>query len=352
MSFLLDPSDPDGLTEHLHRTGLLPEADQVRSLSSAGAGNMNLTLRADLGGRTVIVKQARAWVEKYPDIPAPPERAEAEAAFYAAAQRHPDVARAMPRLLGHAPQAHLLVLEDLGAAADLTTLYADDPEDLDDPPPRGSDDPTQLSPHDLQTLLGWLGALHRIRPSALDPAVRQTLTNPLMRALNHAHVFELPFAAEPPLDLDAVTEGLAAVQADVAADTALVARIHRLGARYTGPARPQDVVLHGDFYPGSWLRSAAGLRVIDPEFTFVGDPAFDRGVVVAHLLLSAHPRAIVDWAAHEAPAGTRAWAGVEVMRRLLGVAQLPLTAGLRTKTMWIDRARSWVMDADLDAAGL
>jgi 5-methylthioribose kinase len=36
----------------------------------------------------------------------------------------------------------------------------------------------------------------------------------------------------------------------------------------------------------------------------------------------------------------RGFAGVEIMRRLLGVAQLPLAAPLTTKTTWLNTARA------------
>ena len=44
-------------------------------IARAGDGNMNCTLRASLGGRTLILKQSRPYVAKYPSIPAPLDRA-------------------------------------------------------------------------------------------------------------------------------------------------------------------------------------------------------------------------------------------------------------------------------------
>ena len=59
--------------------------ERLVELSSPGEGNMNRTLRADLGGRSLILKQSTSFVVKYPEIPAPAERIEVEAAFYKAA---------------------------------------------------------------------------------------------------------------------------------------------------------------------------------------------------------------------------------------------------------------------------
>ena len=37
------------------------------------------------------------------------------------------------------------------------------------------------------------------------------------------------------------------------------------------------------------------------------------------------------------------FAGAELMRRLLGVSQLPLQADLEQKRAWLDRSRRWVL---------
>ncbi len=67
--------------------------------------------------------------------------------------------------------------------------------------------------------------------------------------------------------------------------------------------------------------------IIDPEFCFLGPPAFDLGVLYAHLHLARQP---VELAVFDATA--KAFAGAEIMRRLIGVAQLPLEADLEEKS--------------------
>jgi 5-methylthioribose kinase len=162
-----------------------------------------------------------------------------------------------------------------------------------------------------------------------------------MRALNHLHVFDLPFRPDNGLDLDAVLPGLAAVARALHTDAGLLRRIHALGERYLtdGPT-----LLHGDFYPGSWLNTERGVRVIDPEFAFCGPASFDWGVLIAHLLLTDQPHARVEAVAARAPQEALGFAGVEVLRRLLGVAQLPLTADLDTRRAWVGRAVAWVFE--------
>lgn len=293
--------------------------EHLLAVARAGDGNMNCTLRVTLDSRSIIVKQARPWVEKYPTIEAPEERSEVEAAFYQTVAGNPAITDAMPRLLGHAPRDHVLALTDLGVSRDYTDLYA------------GS----LLSTTELSSLCGWLRSLHGLQTSPSE-----LLANRAMRRLNHEHVFALPFRTPNGLDLDAVTPGLGAWGTRMAMDSPLVEAAAYLGQRYLAPG---SVLLHGDFYPGSWLRTLRGPHVIDPEFAFQGDPDFDWGVFAGHLLISGHPQAAVDQVlAHGGPLAS-AFAGVEVLRRLLGVAQLPLKADLPTKAGWVIRARDMVV---------
>lgn len=304
----------------LRRAGWLGAHEVITELSPPGEGNMNLVLRVRTNtARTVIVKHARAWVERYPDVPAPVDRQEAEAAFYAQVALHPDVARNLPTVIAHDPSHALLALEDLGAGADLTGVYT-----------TGT-----LDEGDLDAVIAWAEALHRL---PLGPP----LPNRALRALNHAHVFVLPFAALAPRPLDALLPGLEAARQRTLADARLVPALAALGERYLadGPS-----LLHGDLHPGSLLRAARGLCVLDPEFAFHGDPAFDRGVLAAHLLLADVDEALIQRALATAPAGTRAFAGAEVLRRLFGVAQLPLRSDLGTREALAARASAWVVEA-------
>ena len=122
--FFVDPAAPERLEEYLRRRGVIRAGEELRSVGKAGEGNMNLTLRVVTSERSVVLKQARPWVEKYPQIAAPVDRALVEIAFYEAIGTLPEVRRAMPRLLDSDRDSRLLVLEDLGEAQDFTALYA------------------------------------------------------------------------------------------------------------------------------------------------------------------------------------------------------------------------------------
>jgi 5-methylthioribose kinase len=298
----LEANDPAGLDGYCRSRGFLRPGESIRTVSKAGEGNMNLTLRVGTGARSFILKQARPWVEKYPSIAAPPGRALVEGAFYRAASKDDALRGAMPALLGEDRDSAVLVLSDLGEAKDFTGLY------------RGE----SLSKDQLEFLLSYLASLHRI--SFGNDTV---FANREMRALNHEHIFRLPLAPENGIDLDRITPGLGEAARELIADRAYVSRVRELGALYLADG---ESLLHGDFFPGSWLRTPEGIRIIDPEFCFLGTPSFDHGVLLAHLHLGRqHP----ETGGFDSTA--RAFAGAEIMRRLIGVAQLPLDAGLAEK---------------------
>ena len=306
--------------------GLLRRGDGIKLIQVLGGGNMNRVQRVVLAkadrryGGSVVVKQARPWVEKYPQIEAPVERARAEAKYFQLVGLVPELAQHAPALIHHDGGNHVLVLEDLGEGSDLQSLYT------------GGDLRERLGDGHtiLETVVAYLSRLHthfRENPPA------RALVNKAMRALNHEHVFALPFRKDNGLDLEAYAPGLTAAAA-ATVDEVLRKRIRRLGERYLDP-RGGGTLLHGDFYPGSWLVSreaegGAALYVIDPEFSFTGPPEWDFGVLAAHLHLSGHADAVTEARAlYAGPLDEGLWrgfAGTEILRRLLGVAQLPLGA--------------------------
>lgn len=327
--FFLDPADAGPLERYLRERGVLSAADSLAAVTRAGDGNMNCTVRAVATQRSVIVKQARPWVEKYPQFAAPWDRAAREAEFYGLVAGCRALAKVMPRLLDFDPEARVLILEDLGVASDYTGLY------------RGA----TITPEELEWLGDYLSRLHREFHPGSSPAA---LANREMRALNHAHIFEIPLAANHGLDLDALTPGLAEVAGGLQADAEFCGEVRRLGREVYLADGPS--LVQGDFFPGSILRTPGGPRVIDPEFAFFGRPEFDVAVFLAHLLLANQSEAAIQFwlRAYRGPADydellMLKLAGTEIMRRLLGYAQLPVGYGLRRKQDLLRLAQELVL---------
>lgn len=330
-AFFVDATAPALLAAYLHQLGWMAQTQHIGSITRAGEGNMNLVLRVALDdGTTFILKQSRPWAEKYPSVAAPAERADVEAEYYRQTAAAPAIAARSPKLLQADSGSHILMLEDLGEGSDLSGLYRPN---------------ATLDQATLIALMDYLLALHR---GFRQPGCGFVIDNPAMRALNAEHIFRLPFTANAGFDLDAITPGLAALAASCREDSPLQARIEALQHRYLASG---DTLLHGDFFPGSVLRTASGIKVIDPEFCFFGDAEFDVGVLLAHLMLAGQPPLLIEQGlAHylEGIAGAvpfsraRCWqyAGIEILRRLLGLAQLPLTLDLAAKRALIATARA------------
>lgn len=328
-----DERDLQQLERHLLALGWLGPDEHLLGATNAGEGNMNRTLRVTTSRRSVILKQARPWVEKYDHIPAPEERAVVEGRFYERVARHPEVRDRMPRLLGLDSASYLLMLEDVGSGEDFTSLYAG----------------ATLAPTELDALATFLAGLHRAFVGFEDDGL---FANRAMRYLNHLHIFRFPLDPSNGLDLDAITPGLGREAAALGADASYVTAVTAAGRDYL---RDGGSLAHGDFFPGSWLRTAAGPRVIDPEFCFLGAPEFDLGVMIAHLHLAGQRVALVDRLLRRYTAArgegldregldrVARFAGAEIMRRLIGVAQLPLTADLERKQELLARSRALVV---------
>ena len=331
---LLEPENPAAISAYLRERGWIGSDEILTRVVKAGEGNMNLALRVFVDRRTFIIKQSRPWVVKYPQIEAPWDRVISEARFYELIKDFPEVAGAMPALIGLDPLARVMACEDLGEAGDFTDIYGD----------------KSLSDGEIDSLAAWLSALHGL---SFEPGVRSGLTNRDMRLLNHEHIFHLPLERDNGLDLNAITPGLRAVADELINDLAYVAKVRDLGKFYLADG---PTLLHGDYFPGSWLRTEAGPRIIDPEFCFFGGAEFDAGVIMAHLLLSNQSTQIIErfQRSYQPPGAfntqlAMSLAGVEIMRRIIGVAQLPLPYGLEKKSELLEISRQLVIEPDKTA---
>jgi 5-methylthioribose kinase len=319
-AFFLEAGDTEGLDRYLRGRNWLEKDEHLRSAELAGQGNMNYILRAITNLRTFILKQSRPWVEKYSDIAAPFDRALVEAEFYHLVA---DTAAAdfMPRLHWVDKESRILCLEDLGTAVDCSTIYAGAP----------------LSLEAEKQLYQFLSFLHRT-PSRLS--------NREMRELNHFHIFVFPFEPDNNFDLDSITPGLQQLAGSIKNNHTLRRHISELGEIYLGEG---GYLLHGDFFPGSWLLAESGIKVIDPEFGFAGPREFDLGVLSAHMQiagLSSRSLAVEVHYSHRKELDSqlvRGFAGVEILRRLLGVAQLPIHSDLQRKQSLLEEAVKQVL---------
>lgn len=314
----------------LQQKGWLPSGVRVETADIAGAGNMNLVERVRLdNGGSFILKRARPWVEKFPDIPAPVERAGFEAAFYHSVRGTP-AGQLMPQHLQYDEVDSLNLLQDLGEGNDGMFVYGGE----------------ILPGDDLDALARWVASLHAIKVTS---PMRQEFENMAMRRLNALHIFDFPLDPQNGFVLDEITPGLQRLADQLKSDNAYKACVQRAKTRYLdAEGKPNDVLLHGDFYPGSWLATDDGLYIIDPEFCWIGPAEWDIGVLLAHLRLSQQPleydQCFINRYGYDLDEVLlKQITGVEIMRRLIGVAQLPLALTLCDKKAMLEYSYDLVM---------
>lgn len=286
----------------------------VKHIEKAGEGNMNLVLRINRqDGSTCILKQAKPYVNKYPSIPAPLNRIEAEYQYYQAIQHVDEIRKHMPTCVAYIPEHHVLILEDLGPGSDYTYLYKLG---------RAANFPGVSA-------IEYLSHLHQLPTPEAYP------DNTQLRLLNAEHLFEYPYRPNEGFDLDHIQPGLQDLaepfyHSSQLKETVLVLKKSYLSEGYQ--------LIHGDYYPGSWLDSKNGFKVIDPEFSFIGHAEYDLGVMLGHCKLARVPDDGIRTLLKEYDYPTTfdqdyMWqiSGMEIVRRLIGLAQLPLDLTLDEK---------------------
>ncbi len=322
----IDIDDIKGMQAYLLGKGLLKADEVITHMEKPGEGNMNYTLRVTTPERSMIVKQANPYVQKYPQIPAPPQRALSEATFYYTVQKTEAIKEIMPQILAVDKVNFIIVLQDLGTGTDTSVIY---------------NRKENLSLEEVKKLCNYLSLLHKEYILSSDN-IDELMANRALRKLNHEHIFLYPLLEDNGFDLNTIQEGLSAVALPYKKNDALKEKARLLGENYM---KDGCILLHGDFYPGSWMRTADGIKVLDPEFCFYGSAEFDTGVMRAHLMMAEQSADIINAMEANYKPGINydhslslAYTGIELIRRIIGLAQLPLSLSLQEKKAMLEKA--------------
>ena len=328
------------LAEYLRNVGFIPQSLAV-AIEPVGEGNINWVrrVRSVSDGRSWVVKQARPALERFPEYRVSTERAAFEARYFEVAGPF-DPNGICVEVLFFDPRQCVLVLEDLGNATPLSQTLARE---------------TAAAPVVAaagRALGRFLGAVHSgTRRANLAPRFE----NDEMRRLHGDHIFQLPYR---PNDFP-LTPAVADRAGAIRNDAALIAIIDAAYRRYL---TPEGSLVHADVQPDNILLGPRGPRLLDAEIAHIGDPAFDVGVLVGHLLLPAAARGAASsataairetWsayqAAHEAEPppcfrDVARYAGIELLRRTIGAARVPAVASDEGALAVIDVGLRWVCD--------
>ena len=296
--------------------------ERVLRIEKPGEGNMNVVLRITTSERSFILKQSRPYVQKYPQIAAPLNRIQVEQEFYKNIKGD-GINPHIPKILGFSTSENLLMLEDLGQCEDMTSLYKK----------------RKIKDSKLEELVTILAIIHETKDPVDFPA------NLEMRQLNHQHIFILPFLKDNGFQLNDVQNGLQELSVPYKKDKQLKRIVNQIGNKYLSKG---ETLLHGDYYPGSWMTKGNRLYVIDPEFSFVGFAEFDLGVMAAHLIMATMNQNYMDkvlkkYKGFSDTKLTSQIAGIEIIRRLIGLAQLPLERSIKEKDYLLKMAHKMIL---------
>ena len=322
-------NDKVAIQDYLASHNFLNENEIVLRVEIPGEGNMNFTLRVISNERSFILKQSRAYVEKYPQVAAPADRCMREAEFYALVAPIIALSSRTPEIWHVDKENHVLIMDDLGQSSDYSFLYQSD---------------AGIEDNDLKDIMEFAAILHTSVTKDSSPYL---ISNKEMRKLNHEHIYIYPFLSDSGFNLDEVCVGLSEVALKYQKDMVLKAVVHELGKQYLADG---ETLLHGDYFLGSWLKSKDGIKIIDPEFCYFGVPEFEIGVTVAHLIFARQSEAVIARALKYYTAisplnleQVMRHAGVEIMRRIMGLAQLPLKLDLQQRSNLLDLAYSFIV---------
>ena len=311
------------LQNHLLSLGFLnSEKEEVLSMKKPGEGNMNVVLRITTNERSFILKQSRPYVEKYQQIEAPLNRIDVEHQFYKSIQDK-ELKGHIPMVLEYNASEHIMLLQDLGQCQDMTYIYG----------------LRKIETKNLLKLIQILNTIHS------KDAPNNFPKNMGLRQLNHQHIFVLPFMEKNGFQLNDIQTGLQELSIPYKTNIALKKVVEKIGQKYL---QEGNVLLHGDYYPGSWMTETDNIYVIDPEFSFVGFAEFDLGVMIAHLTMATMENDFLEMILkhyrHKVDVQlVQQVAGIEIIRRLIGLAQLPLNRTIQEKDYLLQTAKKMIL---------
>ena len=298
------------LTELLSLNKILYKNEMILAMDRAGEGNMNVVIKVKTNRRSFIFKQSRPYVEKYQNIPAPIDRIDVEYNFYSTIHGLNHRSN-FPRIIFYCSKNHYIVQE-----------YIEDSDDF-----LGNYIKRKIDYSKVLKLTKILKNIHESRHNINYPL------NDELKKLNHQHIFILPFIKENGFSLDSIQVGLEKVAHSFIDNELLKNKSLIIGNEYLKKGK---TLLHGDYYPGSWLQNNQEIYIIDPEFSFIGDLEFDLGVFIAHIIIITQKEQCLSeiiryYSGQINKELLLNYTAIEIIRRIIGLAQIPIDLSLNEK---------------------
>lgn len=230
-------------------------------------GNVNLVFRVSSpAGRSIIVKQSLPWARKYPDFKLPLDRAVREHGILQSYVAHcPEF---VPEVYHFDAAMFVCIMQDLRPHVILRAgLQAQQQYPL-------------LARHLGEFLARSLFFSSDLAlPSAEKKARVPEFINPVLVKAQEDVCFTQPLQQHAH---NHCHPDLANTADALRRNEALYAAVLRMKRLYMTSA---EALLHGDLHTGSMLVTPTDTRVFDPEFGFYGPMAYDLGCLMAHLYI-------------------------------------------------------------------
>ena len=294
--------------------------EQIHNIEVPGEGNMNVVLRVETNKKSFILKQSRPYVNKYPNIKNSEKRIIVEDQFYKLIIKS-EIQKFFPKKIDFIKKDLILLIEDLGQCRDMSYLYSSNNINLDH----------------FNSLIYILESIHKTKVNSFP-------SNYSLKELNHEHIFVLPFQKND-FQLDDIQSGLKKLSTYITNDSNINDVVKRIGDMYL---KVGNTLLHGDYYPGSWMQKDDNVYVIDPEFSHLGFKEFDLGVMAAHLTMITESedylnKIIKTYSENIDKSIFYKVSGIEIIRRIIGLAQLPLDMSLNAKEKLLNIAKKMIL---------
>ena len=294
--------------------------EQIHNVEVPGEGNMNVVLRVETNKKSFILKQSRPYVNKYPNIKNSEKRIIVEDQFYELIIKS-EIQKFFPKKIDFIKKDLILLIEDLGQCRDMSYLYSSKNMNLDH----------------FNSLIYILESIHKTKVNSFP-------SNYSLKELNHEHIFVLPFQKND-FQLDDIQSGLKKLSTYITNDSNINDVAKRIGDMYL---KVGNTLLHGDYYPGSWMQKDDNVYVIDPEFSHLGFKEFDLGVMAAHLTMITESedylnKIIKAYSENIDKSIFYKVSGIEIIRRIIGLAQLPLDMSLNAKEKLLNIAKKMIL---------
>ncbi|MBQ0784407.1 MAG: S-methyl-5-thioribose kinase [Amphritea sp.] len=267
MSFEKFNTDADVIAFARQHSQLFSDQEPLQ-VEEIGDGNINFVYRVFSDSDSLIVKQALPYIRVIGEgWPLSQDRIRIEFEALKLAARH--CVNFVPEVYSFDAEQCAIVMQDIGAYGSLRSALIERQK----LPLVAEKIGCFLADTLFYTSDLYLGSIEK-------KALVQQFINPDLCKISEEVFFWDPYCDH---ERNNVNELLRSDAERLWQDVVLKREVARLKAKFLNQA---EALLHADLHSGSVFANQSGIKIIDPEFAFVGPIGFDIGLIIANYLLN------------------------------------------------------------------